>query len=237
MKFHYFLAVTTMCALEYHLCEHKSIYRWSVMCAAILWLLMSTTAGLIAILGKRCRGKTSPIVTISVFQKLLQLEIDVPKHWNIQPGQYVRIWMPHMGLRAFLQLPLFYVAFWENRTENDDKHEYKKRTLYVLTRPRRSGLTVQLYENALVHESRCWAIILGPYGRSNDFSEYGTVLFVVEDIGFMRVLPFIRKLVVASQQRQAMVRKLQVVWQMDDIGMRSPVQADIYYLKHHRRPR
>ncbi|KAH1968616.1 hypothetical protein KXV80_001826 [Aspergillus fumigatus] len=32
----------------------------------------------------------------------------------------------------------------------------------------------------------------------------------------MRVLPFIRMLVLASEQHQVMVRKLRIVWQMDD---------------------
>lgn len=34
----------------------------------------------------------------------------------------------------------------------------------------------------------------------------GTILFIVEDIGIVRVLPLIRMLVRASEQRQAMVR-------------------------------
>lgn len=218
MKIHYILAVTVMCALEYHLWKEQSIYRWYVMGAVILWLLLSIIAGFVAIFGKRCWGHATPSVTISAFKELLQIEIAVPQHWSIQPGQYVRIWMPHMGLRASLQLPLFYVAFWENLANYNNKHEVRQRTLYVLSRPRHSGLTRQLYNNALVHKSHCWAVILGPYGQSNTFTDYGTILFIVEDIGIMRVLPFIRMLVVASQQRQAMVRKLEVVWQMDDIS-------------------
>lgn len=228
IKSHYALALTTMCAMGYHLWKQQSVCQWYMMGAVALWLVLSITAGFIAIFNKRCWGRASSSVIPCVFQELLQLNIAVPGSWSIQPGQYVRIWMPHMGLRAFLQLPLFYVAFWEDRNEHEgkdkQKHENMQRILYVLTRPRPSGLTMQLYGNTLAHRKPRWAVILGPYGRSNDFSEFGTIIFIVEDIGIVRVLPFIRMLVVASQQRQAMVRKLEVVWQMDDISTYFPTQ-------------
>ncbi|KAJ5981932.1 hypothetical protein N7451_012032 [Penicillium sp. IBT 35674x] len=56
-------------------------------------------------------------------------------------------------------------------------------------------------------------VVLGPYGRAHDFSRFGTVPFVVEDVGFFRALSYIGRLVEASRRRQSMVRKLEIIWQ------------------------
>ncbi|KAI2888149.1 hypothetical protein CBS63078_10543 [Aspergillus niger] len=102
----------------------------------------------------------------------------------------------------------FYVAYWDDAPG--------PRILYVLTRPRASSLSTRLYLRERLHQRRQPALLLGPYGRSIDFSLFGTIVFVVEDIGMLRVLPYIRMLVQASEQRRAMVRKLKIVWQMQD---------------------
>ncbi|KAJ5160983.1 uncharacterized protein N7482_007987 [Penicillium canariense] len=101
--------------------------------------------------------------------------------------------MPHGGLRAFFQLPIFYVAIcdWEDK--------YPKKIIRMLARPR-AGLTAELY-------------LLGPYSRPSRLNQYGTVLFVVEDIRLFRVLSLIEMLVNASIRREAMVRKLYVLWE------------------------
>ncbi|KAL6229331.1 hypothetical protein BDW75DRAFT_235286 [Aspergillus navahoensis] len=76
------------------------------------------------------------------------------------------------------------------------------RTLCVLPRPR-------------VRHS---ALVLGPYGRPPDLARFGIVLLIIQDIGITRVFSLIQTLVLASEQHRAMVRKLIVVWQMEDLG-------------------
>ncbi|KAI2945427.1 hypothetical protein CBS147323_11286 [Aspergillus niger] len=127
-----------------------------------------------------------PAVTIYRFHGLLRLIITVSPHWHIRPGQYVYLWLPRAGFRSCFQLQPFYVAYWDDAPG--------PRILY----------------------RRQPALLLGPYGRSIDFSPFGTIVFIVEDIGMLRVLPYIRMLVQASEQRRAMVRKLKIVWQMQD---------------------
>ena len=145
-------------------------------------------------------------------QELLWLDIDVPRHWDIYPGQYVQLWVPQIGLRYVLQLPLFYIAFWEDTPDGDH------RKLHILTRPRESGLTAELCRSIALHQREHRILVLGPYGRQCDLLWFGTILFVVEDVGFLRVLPYIRMLVQASQHRRAMVRQLMIFWQMEDFG-------------------
>lgn len=55
---------------------------------------------------------------------------------------------------------------------------------------------------------------LGPYGHPPSLGQYGTVVFVLEDIGLFRALPFIRYLVQESRTRKNTVRRLEVLWQV-----------------------
>ncbi|KAI3038219.1 hypothetical protein CBS147353_11911 [Aspergillus niger] len=137
------------------------------------------------------------------------MDITVSPHWHIRPGQYVYLWLPHAGFRSCFQLQPFYIAYWDDPP--------RPRILYVLTRPRASRLSTRLYPREWLHQRRQPALLLGPYGPSIDFSLFGTIVFIVEDIGMLRVLPYIRMLVQASEQRRAMVRKLKIVWQMQDV--------------------
>lgn len=75
--------------------------------------------------------------------------------------------------------------------------------LYILVRPQSASLYDRLYMEELLHNCQHSALLLRPY-----------------DIAIMRVLPFIRMLVLASEQHQVMVRKLRIVWQMDDFSHR-----------------
>ncbi|OGE47191.1 hypothetical protein PENARI_c056G09329, partial [Penicillium arizonense] len=56
--------------------------------------------------------------------------------------------------------------------------------------------------------------VLGPYGHPPHLGQYGTVVFVLEDIGLFRALPFIRYLVQESRSRRNTVRRLEVLWQV-----------------------
>jgi hypothetical protein len=92
------------------------------------------------------------------------------------------------------------------------------RTLRVLARPQSSALVTALYDAEHRHSVPHSALVLGPYGRPPDLSRFGIVLLIVEDIGIARVFSLIQTLVLASEHHRAMVRKLIVVWQMEDLG-------------------
>jgi hypothetical protein len=92
------------------------------------------------------------------------------------------------------------------------------RTLRVLARPQSSALAAALYNAKHLHNIPHSALVLGPYGRPPDLAPFGIVLLIVEDIGIARVFSLIQTLVMASEQHRAMVRKLIVVWQMEDLG-------------------
>ncbi|KAI3049337.1 hypothetical protein CBS147353_11684 [Aspergillus niger] len=208
MKIHYLLAITAMVALAYHTWDRGSESRWQVVGAGALWMVLSVVAVSHAVFVQQRWSAGRPTVTIRPFQELLRMDITVSPHWHIWPGQYVYLWLPHAGFRSCFQLQPFYVAYWDDPPG--------PRILYVLTRPRASSLSARLYLREWLHQRRQPALLLGPYGPSIDFSPFGTIVFIVEDTGILRVLPYIRMLVQASEQRRAMVRKLKIVWQMQD---------------------
>ncbi|KAI3053325.1 hypothetical protein CBS147353_11501 [Aspergillus niger] len=208
MKIHYSLAVTAMVALAYHTWDQGSESRWQVVGAGALWIVLSAVAVSHAVFVQQRWSAGRPALTICPFHELLRMDITVSPNWHIRPGQYVYLWLPHAGFCSCFQLQPFYVAYWDDAPG--------PRILYVLTRPRASSLSTRLYLREWLHQRRQPALLLGPYGPSIDFSPFGTIVFIVEDTGILRVLPYICMLVQASEQRRAMVRKLKIVWQMQD---------------------
>ena len=77
-------------------------------------------------------------------------------------------------------------------------------TIRMVARPQR-GLTEILYRSSFTRPQP--VAILGPYGRSHDFSPYGTIVFAVEDIGIFCALSFIGMLVEASHKRELWHKK------------------------------
>ena len=236
MKCHYVLAATAISTLGYHLVERQSVYRWYLLGAVCLWIFASVTVCVLTVLAYRPWRKTTYEVAMSAPNHLLWLDIAMPIEWTIRPGQHVQVWLPRAGSRARLQLLLFYVAVWE-----EDEAENRRR-IHMVAQPR-SGLTTKLHQaashraalvrsmteqadldqQALTPQSldptlRQPAVVLGPYGNAYDFSRFGTVLFVVEGVGFFRALSYIGMLVEASRKRQTMVRKLEIIWQAGVFG-------------------
>ncbi|KAI2791721.1 hypothetical protein POX_c04596 [Penicillium oxalicum] len=116
--------------------------------------------------------------------------------------------MPSAGIRAGLQLPLFYVA----ACKKDGAHKIAR-----MVARSRSGIIRKLYDRNLASPRGNWITVtaLGPYGRPENLLRFGTVVLVVEDVGFFRALSYIEMLVKASVQRTALVRKLEILWQDD----------------------
>jgi hypothetical protein len=94
-------------------------------------------------------------------------------------------------LRTCFQLPLLYVSFWADTP--------KQHTLYILVWPQSATLYNHLYMEASLHDYQHSALLLGLYGQCVNFTAFRTILFIVEDIAIMCVLPFIHILVLASE--------------------------------------
>ncbi|KAJ5277818.1 hypothetical protein N7524_003971 [Penicillium chrysogenum] len=199
LKVHYMLASIATGALFYHLIDRVSSYRWVLLggiCAGCAW---SAGTCLHTMWYHRSWRITSRRALARSFNQLLWLDIAVPMGWEAQPGQYVQLWMPRSGVRSFLQLPSFYVASVD--TVQNAPGPQTTRTLRIVTRPR-PGVTGRIAQAA---DHATYSTIHFPYG---------TIVFVLEDIGLFRALPFIRHLVQESRSRRNTVRRLEVLWQV-----------------------
>ena len=105
-----------------------------------------------------------------------------------------------------------------SRERNSSNTAIGYRTLRVLACPQLLALVAALYNAEHLHSGRYSALVLGPYGRPLDLARFGIVLLIVEDVGIARVFALIQTLVLASKQHRAIVRKLIVVWQIEDLG-------------------
>ncbi|CAG8876554.1 unnamed protein product [Penicillium salamii] len=218
LKVHHVLASIATGALAYHLIDRTSAYRWVLLggiCTGLGWSLGTC---LHTMWFHRSWRITSRRALARSFNRLLWLDIAVPMEWVAQPGQYVQLWMPRLGVRSSLQLPAFYVASVD--TVHNTPGAPTTRMLRIVTRPR-PGVTGRIAQAAdhatstTIHFPLC---VLGPYGHPPSLGQYGTVVFVLEDIGLFRALPFIRHLVQQSRTRKNTVRRLEVLWQTIPAG-------------------
>ncbi|CAI7611315.1 unnamed protein product [Penicillium viridicatum] len=214
LKVHHMLASIATGALFYHLIDRVSSYRWVLLggiCAGCAW---SAGTCLHTMWFHRSWRITSRRALARSFNQLLWLDIAVPMGWEAQPGQYVQLWMPRSGARSFLQLPSFYVASVD--TVQNAPGPPTTRTLRMVTRPRPgvTGRIAQAADHATYSTIHFPVCVLGPYGHPPNLDQYGTVVFVLEDIGLFRALPFIRHLVQESRSRRNTVRRLEVLWQV-----------------------
>ncbi|KAL2835708.1 hypothetical protein BJX68DRAFT_260102 [Aspergillus pseudodeflectus] len=235
MKGHYLLAVTGLASMSYHVWMRQSKCLWSLVAAAALWIFLTLMS--LAVPLRRRWGHSWPSVVISRHQELLSIDTTVPSGWRVEPG-----------LRLASQLPLFYVSSWEDTptsklvhlsgeraqihaSEQSASQEDRLREAETLAPDNTSLRSAEqggewrqagAKQDAAVHHTSQRQISRGrtslPYGRPPDLARFGIVLLIVEDIGIARVFSLIQTLVLASEQHRAMVRKLIVVWQMEDLG-------------------
>ncbi|KAJ5559532.1 hypothetical protein N7513_001931 [Penicillium frequentans] len=204
LKCHYALVILVIAGTTYHVFQRHSVYRWVILGAIGLWLICSLSVFVRTVFAR----KPSQAV-ISTCDGMLWLDVTLPLNQIVRSGQYMQMWMPSAGIRAFVQLPLLYVVVCEL---DDTSGEL---TVHMVARPQ-SGITSNLYWIARDLPKRLSVRLLGPYGRPLDLSRFGTVVFVLEDIGLFRALSYIKMLVEASHKREVMVRRLDIMWQRDE---------------------
>ncbi|KAI2670183.1 hypothetical protein LCP963914a_9874 [Penicillium roqueforti] len=204
LKCHYVLLVIAIAGIAYHLVQRHSLYRWVLLGATGLWLICS-----VAVCTRTVFAQKQSRAVISSWNGNLWLDITLPLNWTVRPGQYVQLWMPSAGFRAFMQLPLFYVVICEFDEPSGDLK------VRMMARPQR-GIICDLYHITKGSQNSQSVKLLGPYGRPLNLSRFGTIVFILEDIGLFRALSYIKMLVEASHKREVMVRRLDIIWQRDE---------------------
>ena len=197
-----------------HLHYSTTAFFWVLAGGIVMWVISGGLLCIQKMINQRQWRVTAVRAQVIPSRRLLWFQITMPCSWQIQAGQHVQLWMPRSGYRSVLHLPLFYVAHWEDCRAQIQDESSKTRRLHFAIR-HRPGLTRRLALDTLSCKPNLSVHVFGPFGHTLDFGQYGTVLFVVEDIGLLRILPLLRQLVHASCNRANTVRRLEVLWNVE----------------------
>jgi predicted ferric reductase len=134
------------------------------------------------------------------------IKVELSQQMEVKAGQYVKLWMPTLGLFAWLKTYPCVVTSWSPG---------KQGTLEFLVRGHR-GLT-RVLRKQLTHSFP--AYVIGPHGFSASVSDYESILVVASGIGIAAVIPYLKQLLYGYNTAAFCVRRVHFVWEMEGRGM------------------
>jgi predicted ferric reductase len=136
-----------------------------------------------------------------------EVTLSVPRPFEFKPNQYIYLCVPGLTPGSFLKWHPFSISWWSC---NDAGQAI---SLSLLVKPQH-GLTQ--------HLMRCppspqdfYVAIDGPYGQGIDTSQYGTLILLATGIGIAAQMPLIKQTLAEYKASRTSVRKICVIWQMD----------------------
>ena len=167
-------------------------------------------------------GRSMATAKITQHSGAMQVNIKVPRPWEVKPGQYIFLTIPAAGITSVLQSHPFMIAWWERNGDG--------LTISLLIKPRR-GFTRKL--GGITNRDHL-AFIDGPYGPDHAFGEYGTVLMFATGIGIAGHMSYIKDLVRGYNSCEVRTRRIVLVWQLDDEGEASLIRLTLRLLTQNR---
>jgi predicted ferric reductase len=137
------------------------------------------------------------------------LEIRLHRSWNIQAGQYVFVRAPGLGFLSIMQSRPFWIVWW------DIDHEQGILQLDMLVRKRRGFM--RYLSSSRDKEHIAW--ISRPFGQSQPFGDYGSILMFATDIGIAAHLPYLKTLMQGRSDATIRTRRVLLVWQIKENGV------------------
>ncbi|KAF7712893.1 Cell surface metalloreductase [Penicillium ucsense] len=141
-----------------------------------------------------------------------------PRPVKVEPGQYINLWLPSVGLWSWAQTHPFTVTSWSRGKQN---------TMELLVQPRR-GMTSNLLRYATVAPDSSvslFALFTGPHGKSVDVGQYETALMIASGFGIAATIPYLKKMIYGYNTCTLQIRRLHLVWQIESIEMTTPAQS------------
>lgn len=139
------------------------------------------------------------------------IQILLPRPVHVEPGQYINLWIPSVGLGSWVQTHPFTITSW-SRAKQD--------TLKLLVQPRQGfSRNLARHGNLAVNSSISFlALFTGPHGISEDTDHYETVLLVTSGFGIAASVPYLKKMIHGYNTCTSHVRRLHLLWQIESIG-------------------
>ncbi|KAF4465358.1 hypothetical protein FALBO_7803 [Fusarium albosuccineum] len=133
----------------------------------------------------------------------VQVTLNLRKPLMIQPGQYIRLWVP-LDFTTVVQSHPFAIADWSPDPRRD---------LELFVEVRR-GLTKKLREELSLGMRSNIGMFTGPYGRTLSIEHYETILLVATGFGVAALIPYLQWLVHAVHSHKADVVPMHLFWQI-----------------------
>lgn len=129
------------------------------------------------------------------------LKVNFNNTFELQPGQFINLWMPALGFRSLLEThPL--IPCWTDGNQ-----------LEILVRPQR-GFSRRL-KQFVGEENPNLVWVDGPFGSPPDFRTYETVILVAEGIGLASHLLVMKDLLERYRQRKTYVKSIVLLWKIE----------------------
>lgn len=141
---------------------------------------------------------------------IVEILITLPRPWRIQPGQYVYLWAPAVSFGALVQMHPFSVAWWQSGPDGNAT------SISLLVKPQR-GFTEKLVRCA-GNDTWMRVGLDGPYGGAAGIRDFGSVTMFATGIGIAQQIPFIKHLLQTQHDGRGSIRRMSLVWQLDQEG-------------------
>jgi predicted ferric reductase len=152
---------------------------------------------------KRLSNKDSSNQLVDL-SNVLQVDVTVPRPWQVEAGQSVFLSIPKLGIFTGLRGHPFMVTWWER-----DLHGLK---ISLLVKSR-AGFTAELDRHT---NKPLRAFIDGPYGVRHGFGEYGTVIMFATGIGIAGHISYIKDLISGYNNCEVKTRRIRLAWDIKE---------------------
>ncbi|KAI6080158.1 ferric-chelate reductase [Hypoxylon rubiginosum] len=143
---------------------------------------------------------------ISVDNRAIRVRVHLRRPVTVEAGQYINLWV---SLWSCVQTHPFTVVSWSDTPQT---------SLDLFIEPRR-GLTQDLLRLAAYGPTTSLAIWSGPHGKVLPVDRHENILLLATGFGIAAHLPYVKKLVYHHRARRTPVRRVHLVWQMDDFDI------------------
>ncbi|CAG7933056.1 unnamed protein product [Penicillium olsonii] len=147
------------------------------------------------------------------------IQIILPRPVQVEPGQYINLWMPSVSLWSWTQTHPFTVTSWSRGRQG---------TLKLLAQPRK-GFSADLIRHGALPTDRLISFLTlftGPHGITEDVGPYETTLIIATGFGIVTSIPYLKKMIHGYNTCTSHTRRLHLVWQVDSIEQLDDILQD-----------
>lgn len=215
---HLVLAIVLAITLWEHLRLKKHLSRLLIIVASGLFLFTSLYQYAFQLhrnIKKTNTRKTNfgfqlvKVTRVKQHGESLIVELKLARPWTIQPGQHVFLTLLNITSTSFFQRHPFAITWW-----NGVEGETEATVIYVMIDPQRGWTGKVMLRPKVLTNSIAW--LDGPFGKSYDLQEYGTVLLFASGTGIFAQLPLVKGLTERAKYSAIKTRRIKLVWQTEE---------------------